>query len=201
MKQISFSKWATIAMVAIATAIFCSCNPYKQIAKRSPVTHRDSVQLAYRCEATYPIDTSTKTVTRYIKGKDSSENLVSIIDSLKAAKNKILIQIQEKYRDTCKGAANDATDACNACYAQGYAQGKQHGYVRVDTVQNTNTITQVDHRLITLAEDRQRFAEGEEQKYKQKASAAQSRFIVTLCFLFLFLAGAFFLIKSLIKRR
>ncbi len=194
MKQISFSEWGTITMIAIAVTIFASCNPYKQLAKRSPVTHADSIRLAYRCDITYPIDTTTKTRTEYIKGTDSSEILTSIIDSLTGVKTRIVTTVIEKYIDTCKGVADDVTIVCNACFDQGFAEGKQRGFIRVDTIMHIKTITVVDQRLITIANERVTVAETKAAKYKRQADRRKITVFILGGILLALLIGIFILI-------
>lgn len=97
-----------------------SCNPYKHLGNRPPLTAADSAAILALCTRLVPIDTAgfkipeIKTVQ-----EDSTAYFKAIIDSLASIANNDLAIIDIQYRDTCTTAKD--------LYKQGFNTGYQAG--------------------------------------------------------------------------
>lgn len=189
----------SIGLLSIAVIwLLCSCSPYNRLAKRNPITSRDSTNLAAKCNAVYPskeIDSST-TVTHI--GIDSSNFFKEKADSLEAVKAKIVIEIKVKYKDTCTSAVKEATQLCNVCFAQGLYEGKKQS--THDTLLIRTTITKESTVKIQIANAEAHKQENMVAKLTTRLHGYKVAVMVLTGLILMILIGVYFLVKkTLIK--
>lgn len=142
MTKFSTSTKMVIAYAAsiLLSLLLFSCNPYKKIMKNPPDNVRDSARLATRCSLTFPC-TENKIIdtVEVIKGSDSIVYFKDQFDSLQQVKNRIITEVELKYKDTCTSAVNSAKDVCDACYKAGFAEGKSKPTIIERTIRIRST--------------------------------------------------------------
>lgn len=145
-------KWHLPLAVLILILLF-SCNPYKQIVKHPPLTHKDSVRLALVCVRVYPNDTTSATTTTIIiNGADSSAYFKDKADSLAAIKMNMRDSIIKRYKDTCKSIVTHSENVCDVCYQQGYYLGRENAIHDTAFITTNNYIT--DTKKLKLEQDK-----------------------------------------------
>lgn len=193
-----YSKSKVLLSIAAIIWLLCSCSPYNRLAKRNPITSKDSINLAAKCNAVYPskeIDSSTTVI--HI-GVDSINFFKEKADSLEAVKSKVIIEIKVKYKDTCTSAVQEATQLCNVCFSQGLYEGKKRA--THDTLLIRTTITKESTVKIQIAN-----AEAQKQasmvtKLTNRLHGWKVAAMVLIGLILMILIGVYFLVKkSLIK--
>lgn len=187
--------------VLFGTAILFSCNPYKQIAKRNPVTHTDSTNLAKVCTEVFPLDTTFKFITdTVVLEVDSSLYYKNISDSLKKIGQTVRDSIVFEYRDTCKSAPVIYDKAYALGYKNGFAAGKSD-CPKSYTIIITKTVTIKDNREIQIAKAAQAAAEKRTVRDSKTISIWKGIGITLMVILVLGGLGLYFFIRSKFKTK
>lgn len=162
-----FTLGVFVSAIIMATIIFCtSCNPYKKITKRPPLTVTDSSNLSKVSGRVFPQKKAVvkpgKTIV--VQKRDSIAHYKRITDSLKGLPKQVI-----RLQDSCGKEANEA-------YNKGFELGYEVG--RYDTKSNCPPNTErVDsffrptpEDAVILADTQNKLSAAEKQALKDKAT-------------------------------
>lgn len=182
--------------------ILSSCNPYKQLGKRPPLTTKDSAALLARCVTVTPLDTATNSLTPYVAPErpDSTEYYKAKADSLAQIKRISRDSILLRYKDTCRSVAKLLDNEFNAGFRAGEVFGKQGSayYYKLalsavdSTCQATQKAAIADlkrgyNTRLASAQTNERAAQQDRDKYRRKMDFWKSWAIIASCAALLFL--------------
>lgn len=127
----NFSKIALAVMVGLFLLIWCSCNPYKRLSKRPPLTFKDSAALLARCVQISPLDTTIAPFIPQIPTiPDSTSHFKALSDSLGKIGVIVRDSILTRYKDTCRSAVRIYKEG----YKLGYDIGTSDSRVETETM-------------------------------------------------------------------
>lgn len=117
-----YSRVATLVMLAALLLLWVSCNPYKKLGSRPPLTAKDSAALLARCVQISPLDTTSSHYSPIEPAPaDSTAYFKAIADSLSKLEEYIIDSISVQYRDTCTSA--------KVVYRKGQSTGYEQGKI------------------------------------------------------------------------
>jgi len=177
----NFSRIALAVMVGLFLLIWCSCNPYKRLANRPPITPKDSAALLARCIQMSPLDTTdTVYMPPLPMPPDSTDYFKAISDSLGKVKQLVKDTLLIKYKDTCTSAIR----IYNEAYKFGYDVGKSDARVDAEKIyarsyRTTDSLYRLqteklkhDYNLrLIAAENAKNIAQAQGEKYRSKYAA------------------------------
>lgn len=133
-----YSRAALLLMAAFAVLIFSlGCSTlYKKVSQTPPLTTKDTFYLAGRCATTFPVDTVFKEGEILYITTDSTGYWQHIVDSIKAIVPTNEIEVQTKWRDSCKDALKIYRQGANNGYNTGYSQAKLESEIKYKEVFN-----------------------------------------------------------------
>jgi hypothetical protein len=160
--------------------LFSGCNPYTKITGRDPQSQKDSANLAKVCFKIFPLDTVTKTVI--VEVYSDSFGYYESEGKVQKVRYDSLIYVENiKYRDTCKSIKEHSKDVCDACYWQGYYNGKKE----CKSYLTTTTYTVTDKRQINAERELRIKAETTTRKTEGKVKTWRTVSFVLICLLLL----------------
>lgn len=178
-----------VALIAALLLLMCiigtSCNPYKKLAKRPPLTAADSAALAKQCVKAFPADTTAKSDTVYVLPIDSSEYYRLLAERLFRENKRKTAEIVVKYKDTCTTAQQTYEEGFNIGYDVGFAQCKANP-VHDTLLINTHYWIQ-DNAVLKMLEGDLATARQEISKLQKKSSWKGTALIASIAFLLLLL--------------
>lgn len=176
----TFSKIALIVLIGLFLLIWCSCNPYKKLATRPPLTPKDSAALLARCIQISPLDT---TVAHFIPQiptiPDSSAFYKAISDSLGKVRQLVRDSLLIKYKDTCTSAVRIYREAYNLgndigtsdIRVEAEAMYKRASRTTDSLYQRQFAKMKSDYNLRLISEaNTTRIAQADKEKYRNKYS-------------------------------
>lgn len=152
-----FSNVALLFMVTLLLLLWCSCNPYKQLANRPPLTPKDSAALLARCIKVVSIDTVSPLIPTIIPFvPDSSDYYKQIADSLGKIKLTARDSILLRFKDTCRQTVDYFDNGFKVGYEAGKYEGKQNSaqYYKTELIRadsNCREIVKAEVNKIKLA--------------------------------------------------
>lgn len=154
-----YSRAATFVMAALLLLLWCSCNPYKQLSQRPPLTTRDSVALLSRCIKIVPIDTSGHVM--FITTPDSSDYWKAQVKTVTQTITDTFTDVMTKYRDTCTSAIKTYQQGLKQGYDKGFATGNDNAATKyakafesADSLYNINLAHLKQSYELKLASDK-----------------------------------------------
>lgn len=141
MQRYTYSKLTKAAIFLLSIAAICvgvwGCvTPYKKISQTPPLTTKDTFYLAGRCTTTFPVDTVFKEGKILYITKDSTGYWQHIVDSLLGIVPANEIEVQTKWRDSCKDVLKIYRQGSINGYNTGHAQGKLESEIKYKEVFN-----------------------------------------------------------------
>lgn len=186
----TYSRIALWAMWLIFITIMLSCNPYKRLGSRPPLTAKDSAALLTRCVQLIPLDTANPFVPPVIDRPDSTGYFKAIADSLALAKQTVRDSLLIKYKDTCTSAKAIFDRGFKLGEDKGFNEGKAKseqdvtGYYK-KYIRNSDSLHLIQYNALKrgynirleAAQNSQGIAEKDRDKYRGKADKWKTAFI------------------------
>lgn len=211
-----YSKAALIAMLGLLLLIWYSCNPYRQLGKRPPLTTKDSAALLSRCVTVTPLDTATNSQPPYVAPEhpDSTEYYKAQADSLAQVKRSYRDSILLRYKDTCRSVIKLLDNEFGAGFKAGEVFGKQNSafYYKMalkeaDSICNAKgqaailDLKKAYNLRLASAQTNERVAEANAEKYRGKMDFWKTWALIatSLAALFLILCILFWKFKRQAK--
>ncbi len=131
-----YSRAALLLMAAFAVLIISlGCSTlYKKVSQTPPLTTKDTFYLAGRCATTFSVDTVFKEGEILYITTDSTGYWQHIVDSIKSIVPTNEIEVQTKWRDSCKDALKIYRQGANNGYNTGYSQAKLESEIKYKDV-------------------------------------------------------------------
>ena len=139
-KYTVYSKATFVIMVALLSLLIVSCNPYKRLTNRPPITSKDSAALLARCVKLLPVPAPSDTAKPLIVFDipDSNAYYKALADSIAKTKQTVEKELWIKYKDTCTSAIAIYQDG----FTIGYKMGKYEG-IESEQSKNSKTIRKI----------------------------------------------------------
>ncbi len=199
----SFNRTAKYITAVLFLLVWLSCNPYKHIANRPPLTPKDSAALLSRCIAISPLDTNTTHFFPQLPTlPDSVAYFKALGDSLLLVRQTVRERIKTQYKDTCTSVPYLYEDGFNTGFDAGYYDAKstaekmyQSSYRIADSLHRLEIFKlKSDYNLrLIAAVNSENIALKETEKYRLKYESWQQAFIWAAG-----LAGLFLIIAILL---
>lgn len=121
----TFSTVALLVMMGLLLLLWASCNPYKKLVTRPPLTTKDSAALLARCIQILPVDTA-QAILPPIRPQepDSTDYFRKLSDSLAGIKMSVLDSILIQYKDTCRSVVDQYKKGFDLGYQVGDYEGR-----------------------------------------------------------------------------